>query len=422
MKLFLRLSTAFALAATGVVVAAACGSTAGPALGITYTDVYVDPSTFRGAVACGDGVGTMRSYVVTLFDVTPLVADGGAPTGSAGSAGAPSGGTGGGGGAAGAGAMIGPLACGWPAAPPFTQLPSSAPTSCTLRSLSGDVVPGGAYVAAIDAYALPPCDSGHVSGCIRPLALGSPIMVDDAGERVAPLAATCCGTTDLPAGANLDGGVIALTNGPTVAIAVAQVPLRGCAPFGATATARSVVVRTGALVGALGCAAPAGNGKVARVTVSATGNAAADVACGADVALDASPGSDLAISVYAYAPQAAAPTWGTTCYATPVSGAAVEAACDPLSTTGGLRVASTVALGALGATCSGGVATLVATSAGGVVTVACGATLSIPNLLPGVQSVKIEAKSADGAVVKTTTCSATVTPGHFADATCSSGV
>ncbi|RYE90754.1 MAG: hypothetical protein EOO75_09725, partial [Myxococcales bacterium] len=82
-----------------------------------YTAVFVDPTDFRGGVACGDDAGAMRSYVATLIDVTPDV-------------------------------------CGQPTR---TVVASGPPTSCRQPTAFSQVTPGRYYLAEIDAYTVPAC-------------------------------------------------------------------------------------------------------------------------------------------------------------------------------------------------------------------------------------------------------------------------
>jgi len=141
-----------------------CSSTSTTATTIVRPElVAVDPADFLGSVPCaapgGPDAGSAsepdaaRSYVATLFDVTPL-SDGGVPT-------------------------------------PGTQLASSPPTSCLNPVMFTYVVAAHRYIAQVDAYVEAPEDLAPISAGYRSLV--SVVDGAPAGEPVLPRWAATCG-------------------------------------------------------------------------------------------------------------------------------------------------------------------------------------------------------------------------------------
>lgn len=129
--------------------------------------VAVDPADFLGTVRCvgkseDDEVArdpnAARSYVATLFDVTPGP-DGGIPN-------------------------------------PGTPLASSPPTSCQVPITFTYVAPGHRYIAQVDAYREAP-------DTLSPLVVGSRLLSAD-GARVVPRWTATCG--GYPLSPSIDGG------------------------------------------------------------------------------------------------------------------------------------------------------------------------------------------------------------------------
>ena len=146
--------------------------------------VAVDPADFLGTIGCapapesaGGSGGAVnlpcqpdkdpdpkvaRSYVATLFDVTPE-ADGGVPN-------------------------------------PGTPLASSPPTTCLKPVTFSFVVTGHRYLAEVDAYHERP-------ECLTPISAGSRLLSDPQGARVVPRwVATCGGYPPSPLDAGTESG------------------------------------------------------------------------------------------------------------------------------------------------------------------------------------------------------------------------
>lgn len=398
MKLFLRLgAVTTVVAAAGL--QASCSSTDTTSPSVIYTDIYLDPGSFRGEVGCGEGPDTMRSYVVTMFDVTDVLQIPGQVDGDAGTS-----------------AGTAPT-CGFDGdSLPGVALPSTPPLGCTLRAMLGGVVGGHSYLGRIDAYARPACGGRVTTGCVHPIGAGSSIMVDETGAVVPPLRRTRCGDLSVAGAGVLDGGALDDLNGPTLAFASSQVPLRGCLPLCATSPGANVVVRTSSLTDGIGCAPTGG---IQRFSVSIDGATATDTACGGDATFPVTAGKDVSASVYAYAPDGAGPTWGTTCSAAAAAGTTATAVCDPLSKKGAIRVPVASTLAALGTTCSAGVtgieATVVGTGTSPSVGSCADADVTLSGLLPAVYTVQVRARPSGAA---TKLCKAQVTPGHVTTIDC----
>jgi len=137
----------------------ACSSTTTTATAIVRPQlVAVDPEDFLGSVRCAsplDGDAgdadpdAARSYVATLFDVTPD-ADGGVPN-------------------------------------PGTPLASSPPTTCLKQVTFSYVTGGHRYVAEVDAYNQRPED-------LAPISAGSRLLSNPDGTRAVARWVATCGT------------------------------------------------------------------------------------------------------------------------------------------------------------------------------------------------------------------------------------
>jgi hypothetical protein len=137
----------------------ACSSTPTTATAIVRPQlVAVDPNDFLGSVHCAppvagdaavDQLEFARSYVATLFDVTPD-ADGGVPN-------------------------------------PGTPLASSPPTTCLQQVTFSYVTAGHRYVAEVDAYEQGPDE-------LTPISAGSRLLSNPDGSRALPRWLATCGT------------------------------------------------------------------------------------------------------------------------------------------------------------------------------------------------------------------------------------
>jgi len=173
----------------------ACGSSSSTTTAVVRPElVAVDPDDFLGDLRCAlpfegnadvdagadasvanlpctpesaSNPDAVRSYVATLFDVTPAE-DGGVPN-------------------------------------PGVPLSSSAPTSCLKPVTFAFVVAGHRYVAEVDAYHERP-------ECLSPISPGSRLLSNVNGTRVVPRwAATCGGYPPSPQDAGT-GGAAAITD------------------------------------------------------------------------------------------------------------------------------------------------------------------------------------------------------------------
>jgi hypothetical protein len=175
-----------------------------------------------------------------------------------------------------------------------------------------------------------------------------------------------------------------------------------------------VVVRTGALTSAIGCAPTGG---IQRFSVALGDAAAVDVECGSDASFAVTAGKSVSASVYAFAPDGAGPTWGTTCTGAAAAGTTATAVCDPLAKTGSLRLPVASALKALGATCKSGIDVTVVGTSGASKTATCSDdAVTVSGLSPAVYTLQVRALPLDlGATVL---CKAQVTPGHVTTVSC----
>lgn len=385
MKRFLR-GAACGAAAGFLATAAAggCSSTADPITLQPYTDMYVRAADVTGSVSCSSAPGAMRSYVLTLFDVTDTSPDA---------------------------VKVAPDdACKYLADPGFS-IGSSLPTPCGYDAAFGSVVPGRFYVGVVDAYDRPACLAGGGADCITPAggeSSGARTMVDASGRVVSPINGTCCGDPRVPV---VDGGVTSEL-GPTQSLYLTQVKLAGCQPMRATGVT-SVVVRTGNLAGA--ACGPAAD-QVGAFQV-AGGGKTLTVACGEDATFPGvTPGVRFDASVLAFATGSTTPRWGTTCTTVPQAGTTATAVCNALTEKGAIRVE--------GYTCAAGATTYDVRVVGTTAVasgVACGTPAQLDGLAAGAYAITVSGKTPTGATAGSATCSALVSPGQVALASCTSG-
>lgn len=277
------------------------------------TRMIVQPEDFLGPVPCLDAPGAMRSYQVTIFDVTPDLLE----EGEEGS----------------------------------FPLPTSSIVPCELAVGFQYVAPGHRYVAQVAGFTA-------AADTLRQPAPGFPAVVDGRGRVVAPRwTTTCHGSREALAAATQSGDQGQGGQGgapgdvPWGALAVlnAQVPIRGCEPLqdlGESPT--GIVVRLDPTLSGLRCGdAP---GEIASVTVEGAdlpaGNHSA--ACGDAIVVTPLPaGQDVIVDVTARSapgvdtgaggaggantdPTETPATWVTRCQARTATGALVPASCDPL--------------------------------------------------------------------------------------------
>lgn len=283
--------------------AGACSTSSTTVETILFTDVHVKPASFLGARACGRTDGSVQSYVVTYYEVPDD-----APTPS------------------------GDLDCSWSlVTPAIKRIGATPPVPCGLDAAFGDVVPGSRYVAAIDAYPLPPCAYVSDAACIEvdpSDAEGRTLIRKDTGAVVVALPEdkTCCGyPTPRP------------TEGPdphaTTAVYLVRREMIDCHPLEASAGVGSIRVRTSTIQG-LTCGD--GAGQASKVKVTGTQGGETTVACGADAKLSGISGTVVATATALS--KDGAVVGAATCKAAVGSAIEYVAACDPLVTTGGLTV------------------------------------------------------------------------------------
>jgi hypothetical protein len=269
------------------------------------TLIEVWPNQFLGTVPCLDAPGAMRSYVATVYDLGPTRVD---ETGQ----------------------VVDEF--GEPVDPssvrPAFALPSSGPVACTQPVGFGQVTPGNSYRAEIFGYDRP--------NLVR-LAPGVPIMVDaETGERVEPRWTTRCGDEE-----------------PTICHAQFARTIQGCHALvdSMPSDLTSVEVRIDSVLGPLGCGEEAG--QISRFEVEVAQGERVSAACGESVVIDVvNAGTALLLPVFAFEAGADEAGWGTTCTATPASGATVQASCTTLTDRGGVDVSPLAVLEAMGLDCS----------------------------------------------------------------------
>jgi hypothetical protein len=347
---------------------------------VTPTLITLDPGQFRGALSCTDA-GPLHRYVATLYDesVSPRFA-----------------------------------------------LPSSGPVPCSAPVSFAYVVPGHVYSAEIQAY--DDADLVPLGGD----GSGSPRMLKrSSGEPVTPRWTTSCGEVAADAGAPsvdaaTDGGPVGTPRGPTLSVAYVNVTIDTCLPLASTATeapaTTDIAVDPSSALGTLRCGSAPDN--VARFEVVPASDAlpVSHVTCGQPAVYPGvTSGASYDFDVEAFAPDAGAPTWGTHCTAVTEEGHRANASCDPLASTGSIRVRADTFVGAMGHQCAlADVATYQVKSDALQISTppaACTATTIIGPLAPG--RYDLEVTTAPASV--TGQCSATVVPGRTVDATCTGG-
>lgn len=315
--MFLRRSrgTGIALLAGGLLVG--CTDGRGPR-GETQvpTRIVVDPADFLGTTPCQPAPGAMRSYQVTLFDVTEDLPG-----------------------------QDGPFA-----------LPTSGFAPCEVPIAFQFVVPGHRYIARVAGFTQAP-------DALRQSSPGAPGALDADGQIVPPRWTTTChgspealalalGSGDSQSGLGGAGGIGGASGDEVelgaLAVINAQVPVRGCEPLTDLGDSPTGVVisLSSALVG-LSCGD--GADQVSSFSVEGPGiSGELQAACGDEVLVaPLPPNTDVEFQVIASAaassdpnglggsagsPSTEAPsTWLTRCRARTTSGVLVPASCDPLT-------------------------------------------------------------------------------------------
>jgi hypothetical protein len=352
-----------------------------------YTALYVDPSDFRGGVSCSADEGAMKSYVVTLQDVSSNDPD------------------------------------------DVLIVASSPPTTCSAPAIFSQVTPGNFYVAAIDAYELPPCPFNRydVTNCLVPAGgwgSGARLMVrsDGAGipaasAYVPPTWSTRCGRLPEASETGAGGSTSPFYRydplGPSEAVFQTAARMGGCEPLPAPTGPARVVLRANALRGALSCGTSPG--QIARFEVRVGDDAPRSVDCGAELPFEGlEPNQAFVARVFALESGSSGYRWGTRCFARTVAGQTRSASCDPLTERGTLRLVG-------GSLCKPG-ATYRATVVGlGLQpqSAVCPADLVFSGLPAGVVDVLVERRTAEGQVEGGIVCSGSVQPGQMSEAICS---
>jgi hypothetical protein len=380
--------------------AVACDDVTSSTTDTVYTEVYIDPSSFRGEVPCSDLPGGMKAFVGTLIDVSATDAN---------------------------------------TEPSLrVALPSSPPTGCSSRTGFSSVTAGHFYIGEIDGYDREICPAAAPTpGCISPLGgatSGSRVMVDDAGAVVAPRWTTACGN---PA-------VVGTTrpteiDAPTEALYLTPVPLRACVPMtlggsSTDPTTSGVRIDSSALLGSLVCGAEPDQVDHLEVSVSVVesgGSAPLAAAppplfCGASAVVDhLEAGKTYLIDVLGYEANATTARWGARCSATASGGLTVPAACAPLRDEGSLVVPAAALISGQGVACNEGQDKVVVdrleaslVGVGRTTSGVCTADLRFGGLASGSYSVATVGFSADGTEAFSTVCRGDVIPGLETIASC----
>ncbi|MCC6644457.1 MAG: hypothetical protein IT374_02665 [Polyangiaceae bacterium] len=264
-----------ALALPCLLALAACGSTSADTGIVPYTDLHVDPETFRGDLPCGTAPGSMRSYVAKVWDVT------------------------------------GQEAVDLSGATPVVVSPA---TQCAQSAAFSLVEPGRFYVATLDAYDVSaPCLDASTCGAVT-----------------APIASTDCGFgpgPDTPAPPPVEGQLFGPPDA-TQALYLRRVLLRGCRPMVGAASTR---VSSRDLVAGVGCGLDAAH--VERLRFVRAGVAPYDVLCGDSISLASVGAVGDRAAVYGYARGEQSPRWGASCEV-----GAGGLSCGPLSERGAVVV------------------------------------------------------------------------------------
>lgn len=329
---------------------------------VTPTTISVDPTAFLGNVPCSTQPGAMRAFVATITDRT---------TG-------------------------------------FT-LASSPPTACNAPAGFHFVTHGHEYTAEVDGYEQAAEELFPVGGRHT----GSRTIRDADGDAIEPRWTTACGE-------GADGAATARFN--TV------VTVRGCEPLQdhAPSDVTAISVDVSSTIGDLGCTSEGGSVDV--VEVSGPELPTVLVACDGPPVVYSSgiePGRFYELAVLAHPPEGEdGGPWGASCHAIAEAGLEVAARCDALDDDGGIEVAIDSLLSEQGATCAEDVSSFAVTfEADDLVVesgrVACTDSVRLGPLPAGDYGGNLEATDADGEVVFSAACAASVEPGRVATALCS---
>lgn len=378
---------ALLIGAAALLSAVACAGSTAPTAGVTHpTMIEVAPESFIGSVPCATGEAAgLRRYVATLFDINQVAGEGGAASSD------------------GAGGQ-----------PEEFQLPSSVPSPCRAAVGFAFVLSARYYRVEIDGY-----DTDDLS----PRALGARQMVAAAKpEPTTPLAvprwhATCEATMAV------DSTIVRATRCTTFA------------PVDPAANG-SVRIDLSSLRGELKCGTAAGevdHFDVATTIAAASGadmpevrNLSVPCADGTALLSDVPTGRRVSAYVTAVSTAHAAsetPFAGTSCNATSVAEATVDAECSGLSQVGTLRVDLPAALAQLGVSCSAESVSSVSLD----VPMQEKPTLVLPptcrlpfdqGFAPGPAVITVTPLSPTGDELGALQCSGDVTPGQLVTATC----
>jgi hypothetical protein len=276
------------------------------------------------------------------------------------------------------------------------------PVPCTQIAVFGHVVPGHRYSAIVEAY-----DRTD----LRALVPGKPLLIDGAGDYVAPRWTTRCGRDD--AGNPGTGSVISA--------AFVTRFVRGCEPLASSSppTPTAITVSVTDVPGAPGCGSALGQIERFRVRPAGDPGAAQEAACGETVTLSGLTGGvGYSLELLAFEGGQVEPTWGTTCFRTALDGATVPADCDPISTDGALEVDVDALLDAWGTSCGDAAGLTSVTATLGTDSVSGCGTLRFSNLAPGAASITVTTEQADQTPGPGALCNGTVEPGIVSTATC----
>jgi len=289
-------------------------------------------------------------------------------------------------------------------------LASSPPTACHAPAGFQFVTHGHEYTAEVDGYELPADELNPVGGRHT----GSRTLLDSDGQVAQPRWATSCG----------EGvGLAAVARFNTV------VSVGGCDPMGddapSSAAALSIDVR--AAVGELGCDGDSDDGLVDVVEVSSPGLPTVLTACdGPPIVYSAGiePGRVYEISLVARGPEdTSGGPWGASCHAVAEAGLEVSARCDALSESGAIDVAIDSLLETQDITCGDDVSSFSITLENGEVTVDsgqvdCAETVRLGPLPAGDYGGTLNATDADGELVFSAVCGASIEPAQVTAALC----
>lgn len=324
------------------------------------TTVSIEPDIFIGDLSCSSNPGALRSYVVTLTDITE--------------------------------------------SPRVFTLPSSPPVSCIDSVGFRLTLPEHTYDVVVDGYDLPPDALTPFGGS----GSGSRHMLRaDNGQPIKPRWTTSCNRVTAASGKTmfvekcnpLTGDS---TPGPTAIRVDPSAALGGlaCAAQGGQVTSFDITPADPALPAALG------------------------LACGGTSASydkGLTPGQTYTFHVGAHAEKGGPIVWGAQCSAIPQEGFTVPAVCDPLSSTGAISIPIGEILDAKGLDCGKDIVTYEATLVESGITgglVGCEKVVRFAPLTPGDYAISLRTFASDGAATLTFNCTASVTPGAVTPASC----